>query len=135
MRFYSVQQYADAVRSAQATYTWPADRRPDIEKVISDSAPPEGGQAQAGLEHIVLSIVHACAWYLSWSDAVRRNQPDRAGKALSTLSAGLPVAKIDPSTAEATKEIVARAQAGDTAPAINYVQANCDNVRWLAPSE
>lgn len=131
MRLLTAQQYADAVHAAVASYSWPADRRPDIEKVIADSRPPDDGLAQAGMETVVLSIVHACAWYLSWSDAMKQGRTGQADRALRVLSAGLPLAKIDPGMAEVAKQIAARAEVGDTEPAIGYVEANCDNVRWI----
>lgn len=130
LRVQSAQDYGSAVRAAEATFSWPADRRPDIDKVIRDSQPPDGAMAQVGLETIVLSIVNACAWYLSWSDAVKRGEAGQAQRALEMLS-GLPLAKIDPSTAQVVRQIAVSARAGDTAPAIGYAQANCDNVRWL----
>lgn len=127
----TAQEYAEALRAAERGYSWPADRRPDIEKVITDSGPPVGDLAQAGLETLVLSMVNACAWYLSWSDAVKQGRTEQAGRALEMLSTGLPIAERDPSSAQIAEEIAARARAGDTGPAIGYAEANCDNVRWV----
>jgi hypothetical protein len=129
--FYTADEYAAAVRSAQNSYKWPADRRPDIDKVIRDSAPPEAARAQAGLEKTVLSIVNACAWYLSWNDAVAAGRKEQAANALSVISGDLPAREDDPSIRQLAEEIAARAKAGDSQPALEYAEANCDNVTWL----
>jgi hypothetical protein len=129
-RHLSAQEYAAALRTAERGFTWPEDRRPDIGKVIGDSGPTDGELAQAGLETVVLSIVHACAWYLSWSDAVTQGRTELAGRRLPVLSS-LPVAKLDPDSATVAEQIAASARAGDPQPAIGYAQANCDNVRWV----
>lgn len=122
--------YAQALREAEKTYSWPADRRPDIEKVIRDSGPTGGEMAEEGLIEIVLSMVNACAWYLSWSDAVKQGRMEQASRRLPMLSS-LPMARLDPGSAKVAEQIAASARAGDTEPAIGYAQANCDNVRWV----
>jgi hypothetical protein len=131
LTFYTAAEYAAAVRSAQNSYRWPADRHPDIERVIRDSSPPEGARAQAGLEKTVLSIVNACAWYLSWNDAVAAGRAQQAADALNVIAGELPQREEDPSTRQLALDIAARAKAGDTKPAMDYAQANCDNVTWL----
>jgi len=129
-RVLTAEGYAQAIREAEKNYSWPADRRPDLEKVIRDSGPTGDEIAEQGLIDIVLAMVNACAWYLSWSDAVRNGRTEQASRQLAVLPT-LPVAKIDPGAAQVVEEIAASARAGDTEPAIGYAEANCDNVRWV----
>ncbi|SBW28094.1 putative secreted protein [Candidatus Protofrankia californiensis] len=132
--FYDGPAFVVAMNKAYATYTWPSDRRPDLQKLIDQNKPGTGQKRQAGAERMVLGIINTCAWYLSWNDARQRGDAPAVDKALAVMTNVIPgYTAGSPDNQQYVIDAARKASLGDSTKALNYVSANCDSstVRWL----
>ncbi|MFI7353895.1 hypothetical protein ACIBTP_08105 [Streptomyces avidinii] len=127
------QGYGAALRQGSRSYRWPADYRPDLDRLSADSAPGGGEAAPAGSERIILEIANSCAWYHSWDDARGRADQARAEEALTVLEEVLPgYGPQNPDGRRYAREAASRARAGDPSLARQFTEANCDGViAWV----
>ena len=124
--------YRAALQKAYASYTWPADTRPDLAALAMKSGPPPGARISADGGAAVLSIVNRCAWYRSWNAARDRRDAVAARAALKVMTEVLPTfGASDPSGQQLARETAQRAALGDPSLARQYVQANCDATKFL----
>ncbi|MBP2034539.1 hypothetical protein [Streptomyces avidinii] len=123
------QGYDAVLRRSSLSYRWPADYRPDLDRLSADSAPGGGEAALAGSERIILEIANSCAWYRSWDDARGRADHARAEEALTVLEEVLPgYGPQNPDGRRYAREAASRARAGDPSLARQFTEANCDGV-------
>lgn len=123
------QGYDAALRQSSRDYHWPADYRPDLDRLSGSSAPGSGEAALAGSERIILEIANSCAWYKSWDDARGRADHSSAGEALTVLEEVLPgYGPQNPDGRRYAREAASRARAGDPSLARQFTEANCDGV-------
>ncbi|WP_158717806.1 hypothetical protein [Streptomyces sp. NRRL F-2664] len=126
------QGFDAALRRAAGDFRWPADHRPDLDRLSRNSAPRGTDAAPAGSERIILEIANSCAWYLSWAAAHDRADAAAAAAALQVLEEVLPTyGPQDPDGRRFAEEAAAGARAGDGSLARQFTEANCDGaITW-----
>jgi hypothetical protein len=123
--------YAQALRGSYKDYAWPAGYRPDLRRLAADSGPPPNARVEAGSEKMVLSLVNTCAWYLSWDSEQKTNHHAETAHALDVMLNRLPALAPDPAAGRKLAVDIARsAAAGNSGPALEFVQNNCSNIQW-----
>lgn len=122
------EEYRLALTERIGDYTWPAEFRPDPNKIAGRM--PDDALLQDGYETMVLMIFSQCAWNLAWIDASRRGDAEAQEESLTMLRDVIPSLIPDPAGRRAAEDAAAKAALGDPSGLQPVVRGNCEPVNW-----
>lgn len=90
-----------------------------------------GAEYQIGLADMMLGVYYECSWMLSWIDAFATGDTELQDKALTQLERLTePGYFDDQASRDAVASVLGQAQLGDPAGIQQWVNNNCQNIKW-----
>lgn len=92
-----------------------------------------GAEYQTGLGDVMLGVYFECSWMLSWIEAFTNGDNQLQDEALAYLERMLePGYFDDQASRDAVSSVLGQAQLGDPAGIQQWVNANCQNIKWAS---